>query len=127
MMGLSPEIFGLSGESMEAYQVLTASDHALIDGQLCVEFHLYDESERAGTNTIAGTYYLTREGPLKLYQIDERTGIAEEIPLPETEIIIEEELSPPPTEGEGETEEEESAEGAEETESEEGEEGEETG
>ena len=83
VLSLSPQVFGLAGDSLDEYDVLTSAEHVMIDGSLCAEIQIYSRGGNADTNRIEGTYYIAQEGERKLYRVDRASGLAVEIPLPQ--------------------------------------------
>ena len=103
---MPPSALGLSGESMDEYDIFPSENLVTVDGVPCREFRVYSLSGRAGTNDVQGLYLLTQSGARKLYRLDRSTNSVTEIkwspPKPEPEPEPEE-----PLEGEAEPEAEE--------------------
>lgn len=66
---LPPESLGLTGESMEEYRVYVLDGTVLVGEYTCRRLNVYGDSVPAGTNEIAGQYFLTGDGS-RLYRLN---------------------------------------------------------
>lgn len=67
--GLSPGDLGLSGASMDAYEVFAGDGGALVDGKQCMRFSVYQASGTENGSVYMGTYLISMDGQ-HLYQLD---------------------------------------------------------
>ncbi|MBQ9413093.1 MAG: hypothetical protein IJU29_08375 [Oscillospiraceae bacterium] len=96
MNGLSPEVLGLEGTDMTAYEVYPSEGVTLVDGLTCSRVQVYSRGEQSGTNDVEGVYYITRSGARRLYRYDVETGLVTEVELPQPTLPP----TPEPAEGE---------------------------
>lgn len=59
---LHPSVLELGGESMSAYHVYIRNGLVSVNDEACIWVEIYTNATTAGTNTPAGTYYLSRDG-----------------------------------------------------------------
>lgn len=71
--GMSPSDLGLSGASMDAYEVFAEDGGALVDGRQCLRFNVYQGSSAENGNVFMGTYFISMDGQ-HLYQLDLETN-----------------------------------------------------
>lgn len=70
--GLSPAVLGLEGTDMSEYEVYASDSVVLIDGRVCTQVRVYDDSS-VGTNEIKGIFFLSRDSARILYRYDSDT------------------------------------------------------
>lgn len=63
-----PALFGLSGDSMEDYEIFALDGAVLVGTTPCLRMNVYQKNEKTGTNEIAGQYLLSNTG-YELYWI----------------------------------------------------------
>lgn len=63
-----PAVFGLSGDSMEDYEIYALDGAVLVGTVPCLRMNVYEKDEVTGTNKIAGQYLLSNTG-LQLYWV----------------------------------------------------------
>ena len=89
MKRLEPEFLGLSGESMEAYQVYALDGAVLINNRPCFRIHVYQDVGGEAGKEIVGQYYLSSDGE-HLYR-QEANGDVSSLPreeLPHSQDVI---------------------------------------
>ncbi len=59
---LDPSVLGLSGETMDDYQVLALDGAVLVGTTPCLRMNVYKKDEKTGTNVIAGQYLFSNTG-----------------------------------------------------------------
>lgn len=69
---LAPSALGLSGESMDAYNVYPLAGSVLVDGKPCLHISVYSVNE-AGTNVLAGEYFISADKS-HIYRRDAASG-----------------------------------------------------
>lgn len=85
MQTLSPQLLGLSGNSMAQYRIYPSMSVVLVDGLECSELSVYSQGKESGTNDIEGIYLLSRGELRRLYRLDKKTEQVTEIPLSDTQ------------------------------------------
>lgn len=75
----TPASLGLSGQSMDDYEIYASENIVLVDGYTCTELSVYSKDDSAGTNDIEGWYLLSRGSDHKLFSLDKETGQLTEI------------------------------------------------
>ena len=70
----TPASLGLSGESMDDYEIYAADNVVLVDGYTCAELSVYSKDASAGTNDIEGWFLLSRGSDRTLFRLDRETG-----------------------------------------------------
>lgn len=70
----TPASLGLSGESMEDYEIYAADNVVLVDGYTCAELSVYSKDASAGTNDIEGWFLLSRGSDRTLFRLDRESG-----------------------------------------------------
>lgn len=80
--GMSPSDLGLSGASMAEYEVFAEDGGALVDGQRCLRFNVYQGSKVEDGSVFMGTYFISMDGK-HLYQLDLDTNQVAKLADPE--------------------------------------------
>lgn len=75
---LPPAALGLTGASMEAYNVYAQDSIVLVDGAPCLRVNVYSNAGKAGTNEIAGNYLISANQN-HIYLVDPETGALKEV------------------------------------------------
>lgn len=75
---LPPSKLGLPGDTMQDYFVYALDGGVLVNGEPCIRMNVYSRSGAAGTNEVAGCYYLSSIKK-KIYQQDMQTGAVVEV------------------------------------------------
>ena len=70
----TPASLGLSGESMDDYEIYAADNVVLVDGYTCAELSVYSKDASAGTNDIEGWFLLSRGSDRTLFRLDRESG-----------------------------------------------------
>lgn len=70
---LSPAALGLSGESMDEYNVYPLAGSVLVDGKPCLHISVYSVDAASGTNVIAGEYFISADKS-HIYRRDAASG-----------------------------------------------------
>ena len=70
----TPASLGLSGQSMDDYEIYAADNVVLVDGYTCSELSVYSKDASAGTNDIEGWFLLSRGSDRTLFRLDRETG-----------------------------------------------------
>lgn len=76
--GLHPSELGLSGESMDEYQVYTESGTVLVGNRACMQISVHSRDNPEGTNDVTGYYLLSSDGR-HIYRLDKTSGTVEEL------------------------------------------------
>lgn len=75
---LPPAALGLTGVSMEAYNVYAQDSIVLVDGAPCLRVNVYSDAGKAGTNEIAGNYLISADQS-HIYLVDPETGALKKV------------------------------------------------
>lgn len=75
---LPPEKLGLTGKSMDEYNVYALDGGVLVDDKPCIRINIYRTLENTNTNEIAGCYFLSSIEK-RIYRLDPDTGDIEEL------------------------------------------------
>lgn len=78
---LSPSSLGLEGDNMDSYEILPSEGMIMVDGLMCTEITVYNNTGRAGTNDILGKYLMTRSGVRRVFKLNEWEKTVEEISI----------------------------------------------
>lgn len=79
---VSPALLGLTGSSMEEYDVYLQDGSVLIDNLPCVRVNAYQVDSQTGTNEIAGNYFISLDGR-HVYRLDVASDSVEELRMSE--------------------------------------------
>ena len=77
LKAMSPAALGLSGESMEDYELMPQEGSVRIANSVCMRVNIYDQNGQ-----IAGSYFLSKDG--KLYRLEEAANGVVELEWEET-------------------------------------------
>ncbi len=87
LAGLSPNVLGLAGESMDEYELYSEDKVVMVSGVPCVEISVYRDDNPTGTNDIQGRYLLSRTNPRRLFLVNDEDGTAIELPLGDATVV----------------------------------------
>lgn len=76
---IPPERLGLSGDSMDDYEIFPSDSIVRVDGHICSRVIVYSDDGTAGTNEVVGTFFLSRDFRRLLYRYDAETGTVTQI------------------------------------------------
>lgn len=77
---LPPSALGLSGESMNEYQVYTESGTVLVGNRACMQISVHSRDNPQNTNKVSSYYLLSSDGR-HIYRLDKATGEIEELDI----------------------------------------------
>ena len=72
LYSLSPQVFGLTGNSMKEYRIYPTEGASMVDGKPCKEFNVYRAHSPETANEIQGCYLLSPD--LQVYRLDAAAG-----------------------------------------------------
>lgn len=75
---LPPSMLGLSGESMDAYQVMPLDGVVIVDGVACTRINVYDENNVQQSSEFMGSYLVSIDGA-HLYRLNPHTDEIEKL------------------------------------------------
>lgn len=76
--GMNPADLGLSGETMDEYNIYPLAGSVLVDGNLCLHISVYSVDESSGANEIAGEYFIAADKS-HIYRRDAVSGKVSEV------------------------------------------------
>ena len=75
---MEPADLGLTGESMEEYRIYALDGVVKVDDIPCLHVNIYQTDNPAGSNAVAGNFFISADGQ-HIYRLDVETNTVEEV------------------------------------------------